>query len=282
LRGTIIAPGNQEQTMSDSNTHSNPGLPDITLVTLGPAFDMRNVSPFCLKLEMLLTTLDIPFTLDEQPDPRKAPKGKLPYLKIDGEILADSELITERLNEITQGKVYTGLTPQERAYGVALSRLAEDHLYWIIVASRWLDDAWWPNIVEGFFHIAPVLIRPLAANAARRQVRQTYNLQGLGRHSLAEQRGFAERDLQALQDAVSGNAAVSGEGAVSGNAADGFLFGPTPNIFDFTVAGILAGIYDNKPPTWLTELAESYPALKAYADRVQAQVGIWGRSEEHH
>ena len=40
-----------------------------------------------------------------------------------------------------------------------------------VVASRWLDDDWWPNVVDGFFHIAPALIRPLAANAARRRTR---------------------------------------------------------------------------------------------------------------
>ncbi len=236
--------------------------PSITLVTLGSAFEMRNVSPFCLKIEMLLKSLELPFEEAVQSDPRKAPKGKLPYLEVDGKQLPDSELITQYLDEITQGKVYAGLSPQQRAYGVALTRLAEDHLYWIMVASRWLDDAWWPNVVDGFFHIAPALVRPLAANGARKQVRRTYELQGLGRHTLEEQRGFAERDLQALQDAA---------------GDDGFLFGDEPNIFDFTVAGVMSGIYDNKPPTWLTKLAEQYEGLNAYTERVQAHMGLYGR-----
>jgi len=237
-------------------------IPNITLVTLGSAFEMRNVSPFCLKIEMLLKALDLPFAIDERPDPRKAPKGKLPYLEADGKKLPDSELIMQYLDEITQGKVYAGISAKDRAYGVALARLAEDHLYWLMVASRWLDDKWWPNIVEGFFHIAPVPVRPVVSTLARRQVRKTYNLQGLGRHSPAEQRGFAQRDLQALQDAVD---------------ADGFLFGPEPDIYDFTVASIMAGIYDNKPATWLTELAEDYTALHAYTERVQQHMGVWGR-----
>jgi glutathione S-transferase len=155
------------------------------------------------------------------------------------------------------------LTPQQCAFGIGLARLSEDHLYWIMVASRWLDDNWWPNVVDGFFHIAPALIRPFVAGAARRQVRQTYNLQGLGRHSISEQRGFAQRDLQALQDAV-------GESE--------FLFGDTPNIFDFTVTGVMSGIYDNRPPTWLTDMAQEYVALKAYTERVQAYMGLYGRA----
>ncbi len=237
--------------------------PSLTLYTLGPAFGLRNVSPFCLKIEMLLTALELDFDVIEEPDPRKAPKGKLPYLKADGRIIADSELIQEYLNELTQGRVYADLSDRERSHGWALSRLTEEHLYWIFVASRWLDDDWWPNVVEGFFHIAPPLVRPLVANLARRQVRQTYHLQGLGRHSLEEQRGFAARDLQALQDA-----------AVQHGA---FLFGDTPGVFDFTVAGFMAGVYDNKPATWVTELAEGYQELKAYTERVQKHVGVFGR-----
>jgi glutathione S-transferase len=234
----------------------------LELVTLPPAFGMRNVSPFCLKAEMLLTSLELPFTLSELADPRKAPKGKLPYLVADGQKIADSELIAEYLNGVTGGRVYAGLASAQKAQGVALTRLAEDHLYWLMVASRWLDDAWWPNVVEGFFHIAPKPLRPLVAGLARRQVRQGYHLHGLGRHTLEAQRGFAERDLAALQDAIPG---------------DGFLFGEMPNIFDFTVAGMMAGIYDNQPSTWVTEIAKGHEKLHAYTQRVQEAIGVYGR-----
>lgn len=236
--------------------------PSITLVTLGSAFGLRNVSPFCLKIEMLLTSLGLPFEVEEQADPRKAPKGKLPYLKVDGKLLPDSELILVYIDELTQGKVYAGLTTEQKAKGTAFARLAEDHLYWIMVASRWLDDSWWPNIVEGFFHIAPKPFRGLAAGMARRAMRQTYNGHGLGRHTLAEQKDFARRDFAAIQGALTDT---------------GFLIDASPNIYDFTVAGLLAGIYDQQPPTWITAVAQEYPELQAYAERVQNSVGVWGR-----
>lgn len=236
----------------------------LELVTLPPAFGMRNISPFCLKAEMLLTALELPFKLREEADPRKAPKGKLPFLVTDeGQIIADSELITEFLDAHTQGRVYAGLSAKDKAYGVAVSRLAEDHLYWMIVASRWLEDDWYPNVVEGFFHIAPKLVRPLVAGMARREVARTYRLQGLGRHTKAEQQGFAHRDLQALNDAVP--------------VESGFLFGDTPNVFDFTVAAMMAGLLDNQPATWISELAAPYTNLRDYTERVQAHVGVYGR-----
>ena len=78
----------------------------LTLVTLPPAFGLRNVSPFCLKVEMALKHLGLEFDVQHEGDPRKTPKGKLPYLIVDGEKLADSELIFEYLDDRTQGKLY--------------------------------------------------------------------------------------------------------------------------------------------------------------------------------
>jgi glutathione S-transferase len=136
-------------------------------------------------------------------------------------------------------------------------------LNWIFVASRWLDDEWFPNIVEGFFHIAPRPIRGFIARQARKEITQTYHLQGLGRHTQAEQEGFARRDLQALQDAVHGN---------------GFLFADEPCVYDFALASFMAGVFDQQPATWMTHVANEYGGLKEYTERVQQQVGVFGRA----
>lgn len=231
----------------------------LTLVTLPPAFGMRNVSPFCLKIEMLLTALELPFEIKEEADPRKAPKGKLPYLMIDDEILADSEIIAQRLDQMTQGKVYGGKNAAQQAQGLGLVRLAEDHLYWLMVASRWLDPEWFPHVVNGFFGELPAPIRWIASRLAQRQMRSTYDLHGLGRHTLAEQQDFALRDLTALQNAT---------------ADDTFLDGERPGIHDFAVAAMMAGIFYNEPATWLTRLAEPFTGLRDYTERVQAAVGV--------
>ena len=159
----------------------------------------------------------------------------------------------------------TGLSDKDRAVGLALSRLVDDHLYWIFVASRWLDDGWFPNIVEGFFHIAPWPIRGFIARQARKEVQQTYHLQGLGRHNQEEQEGFARRDLQALQDAVQG---------------DGFLFAAEPCVYDFAIASFMAGVFDQQPATWMTHVASEYGGLKEYTERVQLRVGVFGRMTE--
>ena len=234
----------------------------LKLVTLPPAFGMRNVSPFCLKIEMLMTALELPFDHAEESDPRKAPQGKLPFLVTEEKKIPDSEVIAVYLDELTGGKVFGHFTAEQLAQGYALTRLCEDHLYWIMVASRWLNDDWWPNVVCGFFGNLPQPLRYVASSMARREVRKTYNLQGLGRHPLTIQEVFARRDLQALDAAV---------------PATGFLFNDTPDIFDFTVAGMMAGVYDNKPATWVGLIAEEFENLRAYTERVQSEIGIFGR-----
>ena len=232
----------------------------ITLITLPAAFGLRNTSPFCLKIEMALKHLNLEFEIEILADPRKAPKGKLPFLKVDGKKIPDSELILAYLDKISNGQLFGDLSPQERAAGVAFTRLAEDHLYWLMVASRWLDPAWFPNIVTGFFGFVPALFRGFAARAAQKQVARTLDLHGLGRHDLEEQKDFDRADLLAINDQV---------------AANHYITGGRLSVYDFAVASLLAGLLDNQPSTWIGELAGEYPGLRDYADRIQAEVGVY-------
>lgn len=234
----------------------------ITLYTFPEAFGLRNVSPFCLKVEMALKYLALDYQIEFESDPRKAPKGKLPYIVVDGKTIADSELIFEFLDEKTQGGLFGNLSAADKAQGTAFTRLSEDHLYWMIVASRWLDDDWWPNIVKGFFSGIPAIVRGFVTTMARKQVRQTYDLHGLGRHTRAEQEGFARRDLQAISDAIEGRS---------------YIVGDQMSAYDFVVAGMLSGALDHQPSSWVTQIANEFPELRRYADGIQEEVGVFGR-----
>jgi glutathione S-transferase len=211
---------------------------------------------------MALKHLNLDYEIQILADPSSAPKGKLPYIEINGEITADSEIIFDKLDELTQGALFKQLTPTENATGMAFTRLIEDHLYWMMVASRWLDDDWWPNIKEGFFAEMPLLVRSLVGPMARRQMRQTYNLQGLGRHTLEEQKAFARRDLEAIKNATGDT---------------GYLIGNRLTVYDFTAAAMISGILDNKPATWLTDIARGIPSLVGYAEKIQSEIGVFGR-----
>jgi glutathione S-transferase len=135
----------------------------IKLYTFPEAFGLRNVSPFCLKVEMALEHLGLDYEIVMESDPRKSPKGKLPYIVDEGLTIADSELILEYLDAKADGRLYGDVSDQEHATGLAFTRLIEDHLYWMVVASRWLDDDWFHNVREGFFSNLPPVIKTLVA-----------------------------------------------------------------------------------------------------------------------
>lgn len=56
-----------------------------------------NLSPFCCKLETWLRITGILYQVVDTPHPRKAPKGKLPFIEDGGVRIADSSLIVDHL-----------------------------------------------------------------------------------------------------------------------------------------------------------------------------------------
>ncbi|MFT5444325.1 MAG: glutathione S-transferase [Myxococcota bacterium] len=234
----------------------------LKLYVLPNAFGLRNPGPFALKSEMALRHLKLDFEFVYSGDPSSAPKGKFPYLEDDGKIIADSELILQHLDKKTNGGLYGHLTDEEYADGVAFTRLTEEHLYWVVVASRWLDESWFPNIKTGFFAALPFPLRQLVPLLARRTVQKTYHLHGLGRHSLEEQKNFARRDLDAIEKKV---------------GAGPYLAGEKLTAFDFGVASLIAGAVDNEPATWASDLIKEFPGVVDYAERVQAATGAYSR-----
>jgi glutathione S-transferase len=89
-------------------------------------------------------------------------------------------------------------------------------------------------------------------------VRETYYLQGLGRHTLEEQKGFARRDLDAIARKV-------GHGP--------FLLGDELSVFEFGIAALLAGTIDHQPASWLTDVVHEFPSVVEYTERVQVAAG---------
>src|SRR5215510_7319377 len=70
----------------------------ITLYNFGPAFGLPDPSPFVTKAEVLLKMANVPYRTDGTGF-RKAPKGKVPYIDDDGEIIPDSTFIRWHLEK---------------------------------------------------------------------------------------------------------------------------------------------------------------------------------------
>ena len=227
----------------------------ITLYTFGPAFGLPDPSPFVTKAEMLLKMANLTYRTDTGGF-GKAPKGKLPYIDDDGVRVGDSTFIRWHLEKKHGIDFDRGLSAEQRAVAWAFEKMAEDHLYWPLLHSRWLDDA---NFAKGpiaFFGKIPAPVRPLVVAMIRRQVRKVLHGQGTGRHSLAEITALATHAIDAIADYLGGKP---------------FFMGSEPTGADATIFAFAAGALCPTFETPIRTAAERHDNLKRYVGRVTAR-----------
>jgi glutathione S-transferase len=184
----------------------------------------------------------------------KAPKGKLPYIEDDGEIIADSTFIRWHIEKKYGYDFDKMLSNYERGTAWALEKMLEDNAYWILVKTRWMDDANFANGPAHFFDALPWPARNIVRSAVRKKVRSNLYGQGMGRYSPSELLAIATRDI----------------GAVSAILGDKpYLFGPQPCGADATTLAFMEGLLCPHFESPVRRCAESYPNVVAYVDRMK-------------
>ncbi len=128
----------------------------IKLYQFPPGWGLPSYSPFCLKLETWLRLTALPYEVVDEPDPRKGPKAKLPYIDDGGTVLGDSGLIIDYLSAQYAVDLDAHLEPRRRGLAQALGHLFEDGLYWsAIVYPRWAIEANWQIVKPEYFAALP-------------------------------------------------------------------------------------------------------------------------------
>ena len=135
----------------------------ITLYGSGPNFGLPDASPFVTKAETLLRMSKLPFEKALMSF-SKAPKGKIPYIEDDGQLLGDSTLIRWHLEKKYGIDFDQGLTAEQLAIAWAFEKMAEDNLYWASVYFRWMIDANFRKGPVHFFKGVPAPIRPVVVS----------------------------------------------------------------------------------------------------------------------
>ena len=227
----------------------------ITLLTFPKLDAAFSPSPFCVKAALMLDHSGLPWQREDVPDPRKFPHGKLPAIRTaTGQLIGDSDGIRRHLED--QGISFqTGLGAAQRGYGRALIRLAEDHLYFLLLLDRWGNPEVWPVVREMFFAEIPALLRKPVANGMRRRLLRGLDAQGLGRFSAQERMQRAEQDLTAVAECLSEHP---------------FLLGNAVSLADFSMAPMLEAVSLTPVETALARRVAGDAALMAYVDRVKA------------
>lgn len=227
----------------------------ITLVQFPSNFGVANLSPYCMKVEILLKMAGLDYEVEFQPDPSKGPKGKLPCIRDGSTVIGDSALIQSYLEKHYGVDFDAGLSETERATAHAFMRMCEERLNWCLLYSRWTDEANWQILRQQFFGGLPPVIRSIVPIIARKQQRRNLQGQGLGRHSTAEVYAFGKADIDAL-------AAQLGTKA--------FMMGDTPTSLDAIAYPELANLLLLQLPSPMTNAVQARPALVDYVARCTA------------
>ena len=224
----------------------------IVLYTFGPAFGLPDPSPFVTKAEMLLKLSGQAFET-KHGDLRKTPKGKLPYIDDDNEIIPDSTFIRRHLEKKYAVDFDAGLTSEQRAIGWAFEKMAEDNFYWTMVDARWMDEENFNKGPRHFFRIIPAPLRPVVIAMVRRSLRKAIHGHGMGRHS--------KDDIVTL-----GKLSIDAIAAYLGDKS--YFMGDEPKGVDATMFAFVAGTLCPYFETPIRTAAEQHENLRRYVGRI--------------
>ena len=228
----------------------------IEICQFEPAWGV-NLSPFCCKVETYCQLAGVGYST-KSVSPFKAPRGKLPFIVDAGKAIPDSARIIDHLKATRGDPLDAALTPAQQSIGHLLRQTCEHSLYFSAVYSRWIDDAFWPEVQSAFFGRMPPGVRTAVAALARRGIRQTLHAQGTGRLPPSEIYANAARDLSAIAAQL---------------AQHEYAVGPAPSSFDACVYAFMHNILDGPLATPIKAAALQLPALVAYTDRMNQRLG---------
>jgi glutathione S-transferase len=221
----------------------------ITLYSYPELFGLADNNPYGLKIYAFLRLCDLPFAHQHVFDASKAPRGQLPYIEDDGEVVGDSDGIVRHLTRKYGLTIDADLTQAERDTDLLLRRTLDD-LYWVMSYSRWADERYWRLFRDQLLAThAELTVEALdgaeAFNAKR------YYYQGIGRYAPddAYRRGLA--DLEVLAHLIQPGP---------------FLFGDRAHGIDAAGYGFLANIHFYTIDTPLKQFVAGRPRLVDYCE----------------
>ena len=231
-----------------------------TLYGLPPGAGLRQGSPWVMKVQLAMRCLKIDYDLNQVDMMQvkiKAPDGKVPWLVIDGQTISGSERILRELEKYADGAKFPVPEVCDDAQGILFSRLVEDHLFWIISASKYfgseakkVSEAMFPSLPRFVCH----LLTLIGEKSIKRRIRIT-SLDGLSHEEIVLE---ARKDIAVLSGRLSQSTFIAGNGL---------------SVYDFSVAAHLASILYWSFDNWLADLFREEQIFYQYLDRVADAVG---------
>jgi len=209
-----------------------------------------------LKVFAFLKLAELPFIHEHIFDASDAPRGQLPYVIDDGEMIGDSETIIALLLRKYRVPIDDELTRAQRHIRNLVIRMLDD-LYWVMSYSRWKDEQFWPAFRDLLKHEHSQLNEE-SLQQAREFNEKRYYYQGIGRFApdAAYARGIT--DLRILADLI---------------PMGGYAFGTKPTSLDAAIYGFLANLYFLPIATPLKQFVDSHPNLVRHCTAIHQAIG---------
>jgi len=213
------------------------------------AVGLKSPSPFSMKAIALMEMSGLAYKT-KSADSRKTAKKKLPVLIDQEKEIPDSTHIQAHLENAHKIDFDKGLSEEQLAIGEAFRRLNEEHLYWVLVYSRWVENS---DIVrDHFFGSIPSLIRKFVFAMVLKQVKEALFGHGMGRHTRDEIYQFGAADLKAISEYLGDK---------------DYFFGDTPTSIDASLSAMITNIVMPPLESPLKQAALSHDNLVAYHER---------------
>jgi glutathione S-transferase len=198
----------------------------IDVYTFGPAWGIPvpSASPFGLKLITWLKLHGVPHQVHVENDPRKGPKGKCPWVVVDGRSIADSQLVIETISDRRRLAPVGSRSPRDLALATATRLMLEEHYHQVWEHQLFIHEGGWRRGKE-FWDTLPPTMRMIVPRLVRSSLRKQLYARGVGRHDQAQIIEMGKLVLDAIDELV-------GDGP--------FFFGEEPADIDATVFGFMA------------------------------------------
>jgi glutathione S-transferase len=233
-------------------------MPKALLHQYPPVGRMRSLSPYCWKVEMALAAKGIDYELLNTLNPKSAnPRGKLPYLELDGQGYEDSTHIIRTVDTVSEhGPSLVPKDPKLAAEVDVFEDWADESLYWHGFRAKFVDDEGWSRLGAAMAELLPakflgVVVLPMI----RRDLGKKIGAQGLTRRSPERMDEELDRHLDSLETRLSDR---------------DYLVGDSLTIADLSVTAMVGQLTVGLTPPFARRIAERR-RLSAFLARVFAQ-----------
>jgi glutathione S-transferase len=231
-------------------------MAELKVFTFAPAWGLPTSGPFALKLLKWLDLAGMPYTQVIEHFSQKGPKGKNPWIELDGELVGDTEIIIDLLARRSGFDIDAGLTPEQRGRSHAVRRMIEEHFHMVLEWELFVHPA---GIDGGARQMAreavPAPLAGLATAYIAGHFGKQLHARGIARHAPDIIAAKARADLDAVEGLI-------GDGP--------YLNGSRLSMADVSIYGLLMPMARWPMKTPAAESIKSRPRLMTYLDQVHA------------